>query len=60
MSGNYEVVVYIVQAQNGDVLAAKLTRGAAQSFARYHAPAKISKMTADKMDLYIGRTTEPV
>ena len=42
----YEVKVFIVQKANGELVGAKLTRGAAQSIARYYAPAKV--MVADK------------
>jgi hypothetical protein len=44
----YEVKVFIVQKANGELLGAKLTRGAAQSIARYYAPAKVTVMVADK------------
>jgi hypothetical protein len=44
----YEVKVYIVQSVAGKVLDAKLTREAAQSSARLHAPASVTVMVADK------------
>lgn len=44
----YEVKVFIVQKENGELLGAKLTREAAQSIARRHAPAKVTPMIADK------------
>jgi len=44
----YAVKVFIVQKANGELVGAKLTRGAAQSVARHHAPAKITVVTADK------------
>ncbi|MCA0246365.1 MAG: hypothetical protein LCH93_07080 [Proteobacteria bacterium] len=47
----YEVKVFIVQKANGELVGAKLTRGAAQSVARYHAPAKITVVMADKTSL---------
>ena len=49
----YEVKVFIIQKANGDLLGAKLTRGAAQSIARYHAPAKITVVMADKASLWL-------
>jgi hypothetical protein len=49
----YEVKVFIVQKANGELLGAKLTRGAAQSVARYHAPAKITVVMADKTSLWL-------
>ncbi len=44
----YEVKVFIVQRANGELVGAKLTRGAAQSVARYYAPARITVVMADK------------
>lgn len=44
----YEVKVFIIQKENGELLGAKLTRGAAQSIARRHAPAKVTPLIADK------------
>lgn len=49
----YEVKVFIVQRANGELVGAKLTRGAAQSIARYHAPAKITVVMADKAGLWL-------
>ncbi len=49
----YEVKVFIVQKANGELVGAKLTRGAAQSIARYHAPAKITVVIADKAGLWL-------
>lgn len=44
----YEVKVFIIQKENGELLGAKLTREAAQSIARRHAPAKVTPIIADK------------
>ena len=44
----FEVKVYIVQSPTGELLGAKLTREAAQSIARYHAPARVTMLVADK------------
>ncbi|TAJ84573.1 hypothetical protein [Reyranella sp.] len=44
----YEVKVFIIQKENGELLGAKLTREAAQSVARRHAPAKVTPLIADK------------
>jgi RIO-like serine/threonine protein kinase len=47
----YEVKVFVVQKADGELVAVKLTRAAAQSFAKYHAPAKITVCVADKDSL---------
>ena len=47
----YEVKIYVVQRANGELVGAKLTRAAAQSIARYYAPARVTPMVADKQTL---------
>lgn len=46
----FHVKIYIVQKPDGALLAAKLTRAAAQAVAKRHAPAKVTMMVADKED----------
>lgn len=53
----YEVKVYIVQDACGNIVGAKLTREAAQSVARLHAPAKVTPMRADKNPVDVQRRT---
>jgi hypothetical protein len=47
----FEVKVYVIQKANGELVGAKLTRAAAQSIARYHAPARVTPVIADKQSL---------
>ena len=46
-----EVKVYVVVTPEGQYLGVKLTRAAAQSIARYHAPARVILQSADKESL---------
>lgn len=53
-AGRYSVKVYVVQQADaegklsGEVIAAKLTHGAAHAIAKKHAPAKVTCLLADK------------
>jgi len=49
----YEVKVFVVQREDGEIVGAKLTRGAAQSVARYFAPAKVTPMIANKEGFHL-------
>ena len=44
----YEVRTYVIQKADGELVGVKLTREAAQSIARYYAPAKVTVVVADK------------
>jgi len=46
---SFEVKIYVVQAEDGRLLSAKLTREAAQTIARLNAPARVTVMLADKV-----------
>ena len=56
----FQVKVYVVQKADrqghlvGDVLAVKLTHGAAHQIARANAPAKVTCVMADKTDFLNG------
>jgi len=56
----YSVKVYVVQKADrmgrlvGDVLAVKLTHGAAHEIAKAHAPAKVTCVMADKTPFLNG------
>ena len=47
---NYTTKVYVVQKADGEVIAVKLTHGAAHAIAKRHAPARVHFAVANKAD----------